>query len=88
MVKLDSSDLIGMKILLRKMINKHRIGGIHAEQTQVYRWGATKRGLKYMVNNFILIPKKSKGNMEYSVNPHHMKEANRIIYQVNDISEL
>ena len=88
MPKLNNIDLDSIKIILRKLINKDRRGGVHTEITQLRRWGLTENALKYLVNNFILIAKKSDGNRELSVNSHNMREVSRILNQVNDVSEL
>ena len=88
MAKLDNNDLISMKIIFRKLINKKRCGGVHVEITDLKRWGLTKGALKYCINNFLLLGKRSQGNKEYSVNSHKLKEINRIRKEVNDISEL
>ena len=88
MVKLDNNDLESMKHILRKLINKHRIGGNHVEITQLRHWGLTEKALKYLINNYILRGKSSDGNKELWVDPHNMKEASRILNDVNDVSEL
>ena len=88
MPKLDSNDLESIKIMFRKLMNKNRFGGIHIEITQLKRMGITEKGLKHCVNNNLLLPKKSKGNMEYSVNSHELKEINRILNEVDDVSKL
>ncbi|MBI2101457.1 hypothetical protein HYT53_02500 [Candidatus Woesearchaeota archaeon] len=85
---IDNNDLASMKHILRKLINKHRIGGIHVEITQLKRWGLTEIALKYLINNFLLQSKSSNNNKELAINPHKMKEVSRIINEVNDVSQL
>lgn len=87
MAKLDERDLISMRIILRKLINKHRFGGIHIEITQLRKKGLTKNAEKYLVNKQILLKKKSKGNDEYSINSHSMPLVQKIL-DSGSVSEL
>ncbi len=88
MGRMTNEDLASMKMVLRKLMNKHRYAGVHVEITQLRRWGLTPSALKYMVNNHILLGKKSQGNDEYSVNTHKLKMIHWILQQVRDASEL
>mgnify|MGYP001612565174 CR=1 FL=1 len=72
-----------MKTILRRLLNKRRIGGKHTEEKNVFRFAKNlsredqkqlEEDYKWCIQQGWIFLKKSTGEVHISLNPHKLKE--------------